>query len=178
MRGSPYTASPPPAYLPPRRPSRRNRQSKAMSGASVPYDQLRDEAKLPSSMRYQELVLGARRPHDINLTNNSVLTSFGLVTEAYSELAIGEYNPSLELDGNVVGGFEFKYNGDKVVRGFDDLDFSSKCIKFEGPPILDRIEFQLRTVACSDAQHLSKTVIGYLKLKAGDQVIRPHNRWL
>ena len=142
-----------------------------MSGASVPYDQLCDEAKLPSSMRYQELVLGARRPHDINLTNNSVLTSFGLVTEAYSELAIGEYNPSLELDGNVVGGFEFKYNGDKVVRGFDDLDFSSKCIKFEGPPILDRIEFQLRTVACSDAQHLSKTVIGYLKLKAGDQVI-------
>ena len=141
-----------------------------MSSSSVPYDQLRDEAKLPPS--YQEHVLGARRPYDVNLTDNSVLNSFGLVTEAYSELAVGEWNSSDQLDSNVVG-FEFKYNGDKVVLGYDDPVYylASKRIKFTGPPILDKIEFQLRTVMCSDARHLSKTVIGYLKLQAGDQVI-------
>ena len=143
-----------------------------LRAARVSSETLGLEASLPPAMRYRELVLGAAVPDEhVNLTNNSALTSFGLVTEAYTEIAVSEFNPSNQLDSNIVGGIEFRYNGDQVVIGYDQFDFSSKRIIFRGPPILDRIDFQARTVACSDAQHLSSTVVGYLRLEAGNQVI-------
>ena len=118
----------------------------------------------PAFEQYSEFVLGAARL-GVNLTNNAVVGSIDLLQGTYSRICLS------------AGGADGLGPEDRCLVGisFDDSSFGwggkSSEISFKGLPILDEIVCQTRAVACSDAPHLYKLDVGYLRLRAGEQEI-------